>query len=164
VLVNKWRWGSRGIALLILSLDTSWGWVVTLRPNALPSGKKPRYALYRWLGGALNRSGRIWKEISCFQWDSIPGTSSSWPVAVPAPINVLYGDITQSLTVVKATPPPPQVYQFSAWPFYRNWAVLFRMGIQQKYLPIHVECAGIMVDFPYDSNQSQFLSFFGGFK
>jgi len=52
-----------GIAPRILNLDTKWRWVVTFTPRPLYSQeKRPRYPLYRRLGGPQIRSGHGGKE------------------------------------------------------------------------------------------------------
>jgi hypothetical protein len=54
--------GSRGIALLILNLDTRWCVWSTPRPGYFTPEKEPRYALLKRLGGPQGLVGWAWRK------------------------------------------------------------------------------------------------------
>jgi hypothetical protein len=64
---------SRGIAPLILNLDTRWRWEVNFTPRPLYLRKNPWFPMNRRMSGPQSRSGRFEAEkISCPSWDSKP--------------------------------------------------------------------------------------------
>jgi hypothetical protein len=84
----KTYWGSRGIALRIMNLDTRWRWVVSFTPRPLYSrGKSPWNPLDSRLGGPQNRCERDDEEKkipAIAQWYSAGLRAGRSGVRIPA--------------------------------------------------------------------------------
>ena len=94
--------GIRGIAYSFMTTALEGGEGTASRPGRSLSPGKNGYPLYRRLGGPQGRSGQV-RKISPHR-DSIPGPSSTSPVAIPTTLpgpQYLYWDILNYFYQVK---------------------------------------------------------------